>query len=383
MSAGHDHAGQGHGHAHGIEGTSDARLFLAVGVNLLLTVAQVVGGVISGSLSLVADALHNLNDAASLGIALVARRIARRPADRYRTFGYRRAEVIGALINLTTLVIVGLYLVYEAIARFFEPSEVGGWTMIVVAGVALVVDVITALLTFASSKESLNIKAAFIHNVADALGSIGVILAGVLVLLYDWNLADPILTLVIAAYVLYQGLTLIPRSIRTLMEGVPADIDLNALVRELDNLDDIREVHHVHVWELDEQHRALEAHVVLDETDFETMERTKKKLKRWLADHYDIHHSTLEFERPRMGRSSRSRADHRPLSGSAARKPWSGRCPMPDDQRTSVDGKPDLSGLLLSSRSRVHDNVPRNRPPCASSTSSHGSSSAARRRTRS
>ena len=133
MSESHDHS---HGHHHDTSQMSDTRLIWAVGVNLLLTIAQVIGGLIAGSLALVADALHNLNDAASLGLALIARRIARRPADRKRTFGYRRAEIIGALINLTTLIIVALYLIYEAISRFFDPQEIGGWIVVIVARMA-------------------------------------------------------------------------------------------------------------------------------------------------------------------------------------------------------------------------------------------------------
>ena len=176
----------------------------AVLVNVLLTFAQVVGGILSGSLSLVADALHNLNDAASLGIALVARRIARRPADSRRTFGYRRAEVIGAIINLTTLIIVGLYLIYEAVSRYFDPRPIEGWVVVWVAGIALAVDIVTALLTFKLSKGNLNIRAAFIHNVSDALASVAVIVAGTLILLYDWYWADLAATVLISGYVLYQ-----------------------------------------------------------------------------------------------------------------------------------------------------------------------------------
>lgn len=154
----------GHGHDHGADDLPDGRLITAVAVNVLLTVAQIIGGVVSGSLSLIADALHNLNDAASLALALVARKLGRRPADKLMTFGYGRAEVVAALTNLTTLVIVGLYLIYEAVARFLEPHPIDGWIVIWVAGIALVVDVVTAVMVHAGAKNSLNIKAAFLHN---------------------------------------------------------------------------------------------------------------------------------------------------------------------------------------------------------------------------
>lgn len=155
------------------------RLWWAVGVNVLLTIAQVIGGIISGSLSLVADALHNLSDAASMFIALIAIRIGRKPPDQFKTFGYKRAETIAALINLTALIIIGCFLIVEAIKRFFSPEPIEGWTVVLVACIALVVDVITALLTYSQSESSMNIKAVFLHNVSDALASIGVIVTGV------------------------------------------------------------------------------------------------------------------------------------------------------------------------------------------------------------
>ena len=191
------------GHSHGEESMSDGRLVLAVALNVLLTVAQIIGGILSGSLALIADALHNFSDAASLGLALFARRIGRRPADKLMTFGYARAEVVAALINLTTLLIIGFYLLVEAINRFADPQPVEGWTVIWVAGIALVIDVVTAVMVYASSKNSLNMKAAFLHNVSDALASVAVIIGGTAILVYDWRLIDPLVTLLIAGYILY------------------------------------------------------------------------------------------------------------------------------------------------------------------------------------
>lgn len=145
--------GHSHHHHHGDPSEiGERRLWWAVLANMLLTVAQIIGGIISGSLSLVADALHNFSDAASLLIALVAIRIGRKPPDQFKTFGYKRAETIAALINLTTLIIIGLYLCYEAVMRFIMPEEIAGWTVVIVAGIALVVDVFTAALTYSQSK---------------------------------------------------------------------------------------------------------------------------------------------------------------------------------------------------------------------------------------
>ena len=154
--------GHEHHHHHDVEAMGDRRLIAAIAANMLLTLAQVIGGIVSGSLALIADALHNFSDAASLLIAWVARKIGRQPADHFKTFGYKRAEVIAALINLVTLVIVGLYLIYEAIWRVFEPQVIEGWTVVIVAAIALVVDLITAALTYSMSKHSMNIRASSI-----------------------------------------------------------------------------------------------------------------------------------------------------------------------------------------------------------------------------
>ncbi|WGF91131.1 cation diffusion facilitator family transporter [Marinivivus vitaminiproducens] len=275
---------------------SDARLVWAVAVNVGLTVAQVVGGALSGSLALVADALHNLSDAASLGIALFARRISRRPADERMTFGYARAEVVAALINLTTLIVIGLYLVYEAVVRFFAPEPVAGWTVVIIAAIALVVDLATAALTYAMSRESLNIRAAFLHNVADALGSVAVIVVGTLIILFGWTVVDPIATLMIAGYVLYQGFTEIGRSVRILMSGAPPDLDVNEVADALAGVEGVRSAHHLHAWELDERRRSLEAHVVIDRADAGRMEEIKGAAKRLLDERFNVGHSTLEIE---------------------------------------------------------------------------------------
>jgi len=275
---------------------SDSRLVWAIVANGLLTVAQMIGGVLANSLALVADALHNLNDAASLVLALVARRIGRKPPDERRTFGYRKAPVVGALINLTTLIIVGVYLIYEATLRFFERPEIGGWIIVIVAGIALVVDTITAILTFTMSKESMNIKAAFVHNVSDAMASIGVIIAGTLILLFEWYIADLIAALLISAYILWQGGTMIGGAVRILMDSAPEGFSLSRMVEAVESADGVKDIHHVHVWHLDEERVALEAHVTIDEIPPRQMEDLKKRLKTLLHDEFQIDHATLEFE---------------------------------------------------------------------------------------
>lgn len=288
---GHNH----HHHHHGdLSERGERRLLWAVGANILLTLAQVIGGLVSGSLSLIADALHNFSDAASLLIALVAIRIGKKPPDKFKTFGYKRAETIAALVNLTTLIVIGCYLCYEAVVRFFAPEPIVGWTVIIVATVALAVDLFTAALTYAQSKHSMNIRAAFLHNMTDALASVGVIIAGTLVLLYSWLWVDAVMTLLIAGYVLWHGFVEMPKVIHLLMEGTPEHIDIKEVIAAMETQNGVLNVHHVHIWQLDESRIALEAHVVVSEK--EEYEKVKTGLKSMLCDSFSIEHSTLEFE---------------------------------------------------------------------------------------
>lgn len=291
----------GHDHHHGGEAMGDKRLFAAIGVNVALTLAQVIGGIASGSLSLIADALHNLSDAASLGIAVVARKIGRRPPDLEKTFGYRRSETIAALINLVTLVIVGLYLIYEACWRLVDPQPIQGWTVVVVAGIALVVDIGTAMLTYTMSKHSMNIKAAFLHNVSDALASIGVVVAGTLIILYGWYWVDTVLTLAIAGYVLWQGFSLLPQTIHLLMEGTPSHLSIEEVIGAMESVAGVEGVHHVHIWDISEHTSALEAHVVMAGGTLEDIERVKGEIKTLLLNRFKVAHSTLEVELSGLG----------------------------------------------------------------------------------
>ena len=284
----------GTAHDHGTHDLTDARLVWAVAVNAGLTIVQIIGGLLSGSLALIADALHNFSDAASLGLALFARKVGRRPADKLMTFGYGRAEIIAALINLTTLIIVGLYLLIEAVNRYFDPQPVEGWTVVIVAGIALAIDIVTAALVHKGTKGSLNIKAAFLHNVSDALASMGVIVAGTLILLYQLYVADLVMTAVIAAYVLYQGFSLLPRTVKLLMGAVPDDVEYEAIVQALREVEGVEDLHHVHIWSLDEHARALEAHLVPADPSLEAFETVKRETRIMLRERFSIGHATLE-----------------------------------------------------------------------------------------
>ena len=238
--------------------------------------------------------MHNFSDAASLGLAWFARRMGRRPADKLMTFGYAQGEVVAALINLTTLLIIGFYLIVEAVNRFAEPQPVEGWTVIWVAGIALIIDLVTAFIVYRGAHDSINMKAAFLHNVSDALASVGVIVAGVLILLYDLTIADLVITLIIAGYVIWQGVTLLPRTVRLLMGAVPDELEFDRIVAFLESQQGIESVHHVHIWNLGEHHRALETHIVLSSGSLDDFETLKMSVKEQLAQRFEIAHATLE-----------------------------------------------------------------------------------------
>jgi cobalt-zinc-cadmium efflux system protein len=286
MHGGHHH------HEHG----NDKNLIVAISINLFLTFAQFFGGLISGSLALIADAIHNLSDAVSLGIAIFARKIGRKTADEFRTFGYKRAEVIAALINLTLMVLISLYLIYEAIWRFIEPQIISGWIVIIIAGIALIVDLYTSVITYRLSENNMNMKAAFLHNLSDALASIGVVIAGSLILLYEWFWVDSLITMVIAGYILLQTFKMLPNSVNFLMDATPNNISIEDVKTSMSLIKGVEDVHHIHVWNLDEQRVALEAHVVTGAESLKDNATIKEAIKKSLQEKYDIIHSTLEFE---------------------------------------------------------------------------------------
>ncbi len=290
----HDHHHH-HPHAHGAD-LAGRRLWLAVVVNLLLTLAQIIGGLLAGSLALVADALHNFSDAASLVLALVARKIGRRPADELRTYGYGRAEVVAALINLTSILIVALYLLGESIMRSFHRTDVDGWIVVVVASVALVVDVATAMLTYSMSKDSVNIRAAFLHNVSDAMASVGVIVAGTLIILFDWWWTDIVVTVLISIYIIWMSIPPLKKSIAILMQSVPEDVSITDVAKTIESVDHVLNAHDIHVWPIDEHRRSVEAHVVVAAADLPAIEQIKQDIRAALHEQLNIDHSTLELE---------------------------------------------------------------------------------------
>ncbi len=285
-----------HGHSHGIEAKGDGLVAGAVATNLILTAAQVVGGVWAGSVALIADAMHNLSDALALIIAFAARRIARRPAHPSMSFGYGRAELVAALVNYTVLVTICLWLAYAAAERLIDPPPVQGRIVILLAALALVINLITALLTFRLAKDSLNIRAAFLHNLSDAGTSLAVILSGLLVSGLGWRWADPVVTILISAWILWHALHEVGPVIRILMLGAPSHAGGDALRQAIGAQAGVSGVHHLHVWQIDEHRISVEAHLVLEE-GAEAPE-VLARIRAVLAAGFGIDHSTFEVERP-------------------------------------------------------------------------------------
>lgn len=284
-----------HPHISGSD-SSQSRLVVSIVLNLLITVAEIVGGIISNSLALFSDALHNLNDTVSLAISLIAGRVSKKEADVQKTFGYKRAEIIGAFINLITLVLISLFLIKEGIQRFFDPQAIIGPVMFIVAIIGLIGNFLTAFLLHRGSKESINLKSAYLHILSDGLSSIGVIIAGFLIIQYHWFFVDTILTLIIAGYILLQSFGMLKQTINILMEGSPTHLDPKEIAERVSKLDGVENMHHVHIWNLDEANCLFEAHVLIKKCDLESIEQIKKAIKGELEIRYHIHHSTLEFE---------------------------------------------------------------------------------------
>ncbi len=280
----------------GKNGEAASRLVLSIILNLIITLAEIVGGVISGSLSLLSDALHNFSDTASLGISLAAVRISARSPDRQKTFGYRRAQIIGALVNLILLVLVAFYLITEAVQRYFNPQPIQGGVMLIVAVIGLLANMATAALLYRQSKGNLNIRSAFVHILSDAFSSVGVVIAGLLIIRYQLYLADTLLTLLISAYILVHSGFLLRQTVNILMQGVPEGIDIDKIVEAVKSIDEVQDIHHVHIWQLDESQSNLEAHIVIDQEKMDDMTCIKQAIRECLASSFNITHSTLEFE---------------------------------------------------------------------------------------
>lgn len=278
---------------------SDRLILVAVLINIALTVAQVAGGWMADSIALIADGVHNLSDAMALVLAFGARRLSRRAATGAMTFGWRRAETVAAFVNYLTLIGVSLWLMVEAVGRVMEPPPVAGGMVMALAGLALVIDLATAALILRHARDSHNIRAAFLHNLADAGASVAVLIGGMLIWLWGWYLADPLLTILISIVILAHVIGDLPAVWRILMLGAPPGLDAPTLSAAISGLEGVVGTHGLHLWQIDEHRSAVQAHVVvapgIDTADL------LRRIKARLSAEYGVTHATFEVETETSG----------------------------------------------------------------------------------
>lgn len=289
MSAGHSHGG-GAGTA---AGRHKSRLAAAFGLTFAFMLAEVIGGLWTGSLALLADAAHMLTDAGGLALALVAIRFAEKPATPQRTYGYVRMEILSALANAVVLLLT-LYILYEAYERFRNPPPILGGPMLAVAIVGLIVNLISMKLLAGGSSESLNVKGAYFEVLSDMLGSLGVIIAAVIVMATGWRLADPIVGAGIGLFIVPRTWILLKQAVHILMEGTPPEIDIALLEKSLLALPGVSAVHDLHVWTLTSGLDAMSAHIVV--ADMADSRATLVAANRLLADEFGLKHTTIQIE---------------------------------------------------------------------------------------
>ncbi|MDX6535633.1 MAG: cobalt-zinc-cadmium efflux system protein [Gaiellales bacterium] len=291
----HAHAhGQGHGHLHAERARGQRGLAIALGLTLAVLVAEVIGGLVGGSLALLADAGHMLADAAALGLALLAGWMATRPPAARRTFGWQRAEILAALANGLVLVLIALATVIEAIRRLGSAQEVAGGVTLAVALLGLVFN-LGAGAVLLRSGSGLNVRAALRHVLADALSSVGVVGAAVVILATGWEQADPLASLLIAGLILFSAVSIVRESLEVLLESAPRDIDVERLGHAMAAVDGVIEVHDLHVWTVTSGFAAVAAHVTVRGEAEPSIVR--RRIAELLRNHFGVEHSTLQVER--------------------------------------------------------------------------------------
>ncbi|MEU3948027.1 cation diffusion facilitator family transporter [Streptomyces sp. NPDC029526] len=299
MGAGHAH-GHGHGAAGG--GTASAayrgRLRAALAITLGVMVVQIVGGLMADSLALVADAAHMATDAVGLGMALLAIHFASRPPSERRTFGLARAEILAALANCVLLLVVGGYVLYEAVERFVTPAGTKGGLTLVFGAIGLVANLVSLMLLMRGQKESLNVRGAFLEVAADALGSVAVIVSAVVILTTGWTAADPIASLVIALMIVPRTLKLLRETLDVLLEAAPKGVDMAEVRAHILATDGVEDVHDLHAWTITSGMPVLSAHVVVSPEVLNALgyEKMLHELQGCLGDHFDVEHCTFQLE---------------------------------------------------------------------------------------
>ena len=295
MSHSHSH---NHSHNHDLNGRN---LLISILLNIVITAAQVVGGLLSGSLALLSDALHNFSDVISLIISYIANKLVNRRASIKRTFGYKRAEILAAFINASTLIIVAILLIFEAVKRFQNPQEIESNLVIWLSIIAILGNGFSVLLLKGNSEDNMNMKSAYLHLLTDMMASVAVLIGGLLMKYYQMFWIDSVLTLAIALYLIWMGFDLLKESTKVLMLFTPDDIPIDKIIKEINAFDAIKNVHHIHVWQLNEEEIHFEAHVDFKSnitlTEFDVI---LKEIEELLHHKFEINHINIQ---PEFGKS--------------------------------------------------------------------------------
>ncbi|WCK57046.1 cation diffusion facilitator family transporter (plasmid) [Aneurinibacillus sp. Ricciae_BoGa-3] len=292
----HDHMHHHHhGHHHDITNISKSRLFLVVVLNILITVAELVGGLFSGSNALVADAIHNLNDAASLVISYFSIKVASRQPDAKRPFGYKRATILSACLNSIILVILSLFVLIESIQTFFHPKTIEGNMVMYVAGIGVLANFVGMLLLSHGAKQSLTIKSNYIHLLSDTLSSLFVLLGAFLIQHYHLYWLDMMVTILITAMIIQSVYPIIQESLDILMEGTPESVDVEGLKAEILQIEGIEEIQSLRIWKMDEHENRMEIQIRITDMLLSGAEDIKKQLLHIIQEHYGVKEVVVEF----------------------------------------------------------------------------------------
>ena len=324
----HEHSGHGrHHHHHGIGGHDHYNALRSAGKRSLVAafiliagfmVVEVAGGILSGSLALLADAGHMLTDAASIGLALTAMHFADRSHSVRRTFGYHRLEILAALVNALALWVIVAWVLFEAYDRFTSTTEIKGGLMLGIGVIGLGVNLIAAWILRRSSGNNINIEGAYLHVIADLLGSIGVVISGSLIWAFGWTLADPVASVVIAVLILVSSWQLMKKVVHVLLEGTPEHIDVYQLCRKLEAVEGVTLVHDIHVWTISAGNEALTAHILIDPDYRGDVEDLRLRLRDIVYNDFGIGHITLQVEKSLEGCTEDHHFDHLMTPASSA-----------------------------------------------------------------
>lgn len=276
--------------------TSEKNLFITIALNIFITIVQIIGGIISGSLSLISDAMHNFSDAVAIVITFIALRLSKRPKTPKYTFGLKRAEIIAAVLNASTLIIICFFLIREAIERLNNPNEIAGNLMLIVAVAGFVPNVIGALLLKKGSEGNLNIRAAYFHLMSDAVSSIAIIIGAIFIIAYKVYWIDTILTILIALYILIEAYKILKEAIDILMMSNIEGIDLQEIKSVVEKIEGVKNIHHIHLWKLNDNDTHFEAHIEVEDMMVSNTTEIQKIISAELHNRYEINHITLQFE---------------------------------------------------------------------------------------